>query len=84
MRSAAIVPTTTTSETGNRGANRRPRRMLATTKIDRAVVCGLSAGAPRTTSQSCPSVLVRNDVDAEHATEHRDADLNPDAGQKPD
>ena len=27
---------------------------------------------------------MRNDVHAEHAAEHRDADLNPDACQKPD
>ena len=53
---AAIVPTTTTSATGNLGAKRRPRRMLATTTSDRPRMRQSTAGRPRISSQSCQSV----------------------------
>ncbi len=52
-----IMPTTTTSGTGNLGANRRPRRIAATTKAESASESGLNPDSPVATSQSCASVL---------------------------
>ena len=53
---AAIAPTTTISETGTFGANRRPSRMQATTKIDSPSSRGSSDGSPCRTCQSWTSV----------------------------
>ena len=81
----AIVPTTTTSKTGNRSIYLRPSRMFATTKIDRPVLCReFNDGVPRGRYPNLVERAVRIDVRTEHAAEHRDANLNPDACQKPD
>ena len=53
---AAIEPTTRTSGAGKRGANRRARRMLAATKIDKATTRPSADGAARTTSHSWTTV----------------------------
>ena len=81
---AAIEPTTRTSGAGKRGANRRARRMLAATKIDKATTRPSADGAARTTSQSWTDGMAGGDGDPEHVAEHRDADLHPDPGQEPD
>jgi hypothetical protein len=74
----------------NHQRNRKPRREPAAEEDARhdedRQGCRLRAKRRRPAHDlpELPKRVVRNDVDAKHATEHRDADLNPDAGQKPD
>ena len=58
--------------------------MLATTNSERPSLRGSSDGRPCTTSQSCTSVRRDATLDPDHVAEHRDADLNAHAGEKPD
>jgi len=48
---AMIVPTTTTSATGNFGTNRLPSKMAAVTNNESATVDASTEGNPRTISQ---------------------------------